>query len=286
VVVECVVQARSEWVASGAYDHLRFPSVVGQKSAVLPDPSLGRVSTWNVEGRVIVRRDLPMVDREIWHDIKDWHGNWHYVSNPRRVYQRDFRPPRNLSLIIERLTEDRLLVRVDEVLDPRSTDFRERVELDLNLLQENVGCAGLAASGRTRDQYLAEVAIPWELLPVGTRAEELVRRIREQVADLPPDRARDLEQRVEAFTGLGGQLIVGLGRFARYFGAKLQDDLVVFENYSYGNAIYLMFEDWGALSQLTRLELLTLQEGQFVRITHSGRWIERLTEEVARRQTH
>lgn len=48
--------------------------------------------------------------------------------------------------------------------------------------------------------------------------------------------------------------IAGTSGFARYFGEKLRDDLVAFENLHYGNALYVMYEDWVTLSHRSRTE--------------------------------
>jgi hypothetical protein len=54
--------------------------------------------------------------------------------------------------------------------------------------------------------------------------------------------------------------VSGTSGFNRYFGAQFKDNLVVFENLEYGNAIYAMSENWAELSKLSRTDLLKLQE--------------------------
>jgi len=75
----------------------------------------------------------------------------------------------------------------------------------------------------------------------------------------------------------------GTGGFDRYFGAKFADDIVVFENLEYGNAIYIMFENWAVLSQRSRAELLAAFKGQFVRLIHGKGWEADLKKIVAER---
>ena len=74
--------------------------------------------------------------------------------------------------------------------------------------------------------------------------------------------------------------IQGTSEFRRYFGAQFADDIVVFENIEYGNAIYVMFEDWQLLSKKTRIELLSAEERQFVRIPHTRTWKLKLRDTV------
>lgn len=71
-------------------------------------------------------------------------------------------------------------------------------------------------------------------------------------------------------------LIQGTSQFQRYFGAKFAEDLVVFENVEYGNAIYLMFGNWEELSQKSRTELLSSGSTDFIRIPHTKTWKIRL----------
>ena len=58
------------------------------------------------------------------------------------------------------------------------------------------------------------------------------------------------------------------------------DDFVVFENLQYGNAIYVMYENWQAISQRSRVELLAGDPDSFERIVHRSGWIEQLTGRV------
>ena len=61
------------------------------------------------------------------------------------------------------------------------------------------------------------------------------------------------------------------------------DDLVVFENIDYGNAIYVMYEDWQELSQKSRVELRASQDN-FTRIQHTKHWKYRLRAEIKKRR--
>jgi hypothetical protein len=70
--------------------------------------------------------------------------------------------------------------------------------------------------------------------------------------------------------------ISGTSGFARYFGAKYGDDFVVFENIRYGNAIYVMFEDWQTLSRKSRIDLLKGDREGFERIEHRENWEDKL----------
>ncbi len=73
------------------------------------------------------------------------------------------------------------------------------------------------------------------------------------------------------------KLVFGTSGFRRYFGALMRDDLVVFENIEYGNAVYVMFEEWEELSKKSRIDLLSGKYGEsFERVLHTSGWKSKL----------
>jgi hypothetical protein len=95
------------------------------------------------------------------------------------------------------------------------------------------------------------------------------------MADSDEATRKRIEERYDFFERLKPQAFIqGLGGFRRYFGAKFADDLVAFENMSYGNAVYVMFSDWQKQSRKTRTELLGSgrQGADFVRVIHGSGW--------------
>lgn len=71
--------------------------------------------------------------------------------------------------------------------------------------------------------------------------------------------------------------LVGSNGMQNYIGYQFGDDFVAFENPRLGNALYLMYGDWQALSKRSRTELLSGQHGSsFDRIIHTARWFDRL----------
>ena len=74
--------------------------------------------------------------------------------------------------------------------------------------------------------------------------------------------------------------LIGTTGFARYFGAKFGEDFVAFENIRYGNAIYIMRENWQTLSQKSRIELMTGRYEEVIRIEHRRGWGARLSSYV------
>ncbi|HBS3633883.1 TPA: hypothetical protein MAG00_005558, partial [Klebsiella pneumoniae] len=101
--------------------------------------------------------------------------------------------------------------------------------------------------------------------------------------NITDDKKAVAENRYEFFMSLEPKKIVtGNSTFSNYIGAMLEDDLVVFENIEYGNAIYILYDDWDEISKLSRIDLLSGRAGSnFDRIIHSGNWKEEVRKKVA-----
>src|SRR5262249_40708822 len=143
---------------------------------------------------------------------------------------------------------------VKAVLRPGSEGFDEDLLYALNLLQENVGAVNVFPADSTREDYLNTVTVGWEILPPGERDETILKILNRMRR--PSDEAKErIAERYDALASLKPvDYIAGTSGFQRYFGARFAPNLVVFENLEYGNAIYVMFEDWEKLSQQSRLQ--------------------------------
>ena len=74
------------------------------------------------------------------------------------------------------------------------------------------------------------------------------------------------------------------GGFSRnkYFGAKLAEDLVVFDCPKLGNALYILHKDWEFISQHSRRELLSGKlGGDFERVVYTPGWQSRAKRIIA-----
>lgn len=286
IMVACVKKISASALGSGTYKHLGM-SIRGDRpvfpNRIMPKPMFGTFSQRNAEGQEIVRRDLPMATKTFSVEMPNW-GDWsngsHEVYWDRDVYQREFIPPKELEVSIELLTTEPgegpvflFGFRVEEVLDKQATDFEVNLFSNLNLLQENTGAADVFAADADSTAYLKTISVYWEILPPGERSEMLAHilaKFREPSKELR-------EKLLDRYTFLEKlkpvAYISGTSGFQRYFGAQFADNLVVFENLEYGNAIYVMFDNWEELSKLSRLELLKNCRGAgFERIVHRAGW--------------
>jgi hypothetical protein len=108
----------------------------------------------------------------------------------------------------------------------------------------------------------------------GTK-EEAIRRIFSGA--VPKQKQRETAgERYDFFMSLKPiRFVFGKSGFRRYFGAKIEENLIIFENMEYGNAIYILFDKWEEMSKRSRLELLSGKFGtDFFRVVHKDGWEE------------
>jgi hypothetical protein len=302
-VVASVRKIPAAAITAGKYAHIGISMTDDAPvfpARQIPHPQIGRYCSWNARGVEIVLTHLPKVTRTYSVDTPNW-GDWsngyHTVEWDREVYRREFFPPKQLELGIELLGEEavgeKLYVfkfTVIEVLNRKELPFKKSRSVknalffNVNLLQECVGAAGVFSSTATREDYLKSLYVDWEILPPGER-EGTINRILSGVKAPTPELRKRIADRYDALVKLKPEaFITGASGLRRYFGAKFADDLVVFENLEYGNAIYAMFEEWETLSKKTRPQLLSGDRKGFERIVHKKGWEQKLKELVERRK--
>jgi hypothetical protein len=284
VVVATAKRLRAEDIARYAHLGLRLEDgTVKVPPPTLPNVSAGYYSRANVEGKDVKRKDLPKISKEFCFYAPSWNSSdTHLVCHTRDVYQIDFIRPKGVSLSITLLGEESgtFLIKfgIEQVIDRNQTNFHDELLYNLNLLQENVGSIDVFASDSTIADFAATIRVEWELLPIGhLPPSEILSRILHGKSAITPDERATMEQRLRVFSKLKPTHIVsGSSGFSRYVGAKFADNFVAFENIRYGNALYVMFDDWLLLSQKSRLDLLNGPREGFERIEHRDGWEDRL----------
>lgn len=248
-----------------------------------PNPTAGRYSNANLYGMEKVRKDLPKITKSYGHWAPSWgSGSYHYVSHDREVYIREIYPPKQVNLsiaLVERRGEGFLLkFAIDQVLSRRTPNFEQELLYNLNLLQENVGVADVFESATTLADFALSVKVDWQLLPPGTlTVDEVVDVMLRDKRPVTSQQEAVIKERITVMHRLKPEAyITGTDGFLRYFGAKFGDDFVVFENARYGNALYIMYDGWEALSQKSRIELLAGDRDNYDRIEHRPGWINQL----------
>jgi hypothetical protein len=248
----------------------------------------GRISKVNRIGKETIRRDLP----KIWKtysfeapNFGDWEKGSHEVSRTIEVYQRDFDPPREVRILVRALEgkPECHHVATMEILQRHQPDFDRRLLFGINLLQELFGRCDVMSVNATAQEMADSIDVAWELLPPGTLSaaalwERLSRGRTRNGNQLLGTQIEQRRQLMESLNPL--RWIIGQSGFRRYFGAQFSDNFAVFENIEYGNALYGLQGDWATLSQLSRLELLSLNQG-VTRIVHRPGWENKLRRLIA-----
>lgn len=284
VVAGCAVKFKAGDLASGRLSHLGVildNSGLHLPASAIPPAHRGKYSTRNVDGEEIIRNDLPKetdynaIESPNW---GDWSNGSHTVYLPFQRYPREFKPPKELAIALQSkdihpgLPVYIIAFRVEEALSQKSRIFKQTLLENLNLLQENVGACGVEPAAESIASYAKTLHVSWEILPPGTREEAVDRLFRGKA---PTKQEADTAgERYDFFMSLKPKsLVYGSSGFRRYFGALVEDNLAVFENIRYGNAVYVLFERWEELSKKSRIDLLTGKYGtDFKRVIHTSGW--------------
>jgi hypothetical protein len=287
-----VAQAKSiplSDIASGHYKHLGLTLANGAATvgeAVLPPANFGKWSVRNREGWERKRTDLPKITKTYTWETPNFgdastYGT-HTSYRDREVYQVEFDEPRGHKIKTEILkasdgTTPAVLVKfsIDTMIDRQAHGLEKELLWALNVLQESTGVAGVYPSDATRQDYLGTIELSWEIFPPGTADEVIVLlRKRRKGKATKPDLI--IEDRLKLFDSLKpSAYLAGTAKFAAYIGAKFAEDLVVFENVHYGNALYVLYDDWRDISRRSRIDLLRGTSERFDRFVHTEGWEER-----------
>lgn len=271
-----------EEVDNGVYDHLSLTSKnleVGKSWEIVPNRTIGISSKRNLEGWTTTRKDLPKYTKYFYQDIQIF-GNaarngWTTAAIPREVYEQDVTPPYLFHIEIEVQEQQAdgtfgITFSIDEIFSKSSTDFEKDLLFALNLLQENTGVSGVAEANNP--EFIFTSALNWDVFPPGN-LDEVINAIsahQRTRVEIDLDIVRERLELFEQFEPI--EYLRGLGGNDHYIGAKYADNLVAFENLKYGNALYVLYDDWRELSQKPRSELLKLSSRKFDRIVHNQGW--------------
>jgi hypothetical protein len=244
----------------------------------------GKYSKRNALGYTRIRRDLPKVYKTIDCGERPYFGKWEKGSFTliitKQVYQRERIAPREISMGIELLDTTTvnnvkqflIKVAVLDILDKNSPTFQNDLLFDVNLLQENVSKVDIFNSEAKYEDYLKSYFVTWDFFPPGHRDADIAKIL--SVYRNPTNEIKEqIQERYDYLRSLNPKdFIYGLSGIRRYFGARFADNLVVFDNLQYGNAIYVLFERWEELSKLSRTEIQKRPENEFVYIKHGNGW--------------
>jgi hypothetical protein len=289
LIVATIKKISADAIGQGLYDHLSIgldANGIEFESPVIPPSDVGRCSKQNVEGWEFPRKDLPKITKSFYMEVPnfgDWSNGSHTIVHDRLVYQKEFREPRDIAISIELLSTSEgvnpiylMKFVVECVLDRDDPDFEDDLLFCLNLLQENVGAVDVYPSGTTKEDFIKTLTLDWEIFPPGS-VEEIVSRLSKKMRRTAAGTDAVLRDRIETFSKLKPRAYIqGTAGFNSYVGAQFADDLVVFENVRYGNALYVLYDDWASVSRRSRIDLIRGTDADFDRIIHGPVWKEQL----------
>ncbi|WP_454044404.1 hypothetical protein [Cellulosimicrobium sp. Marseille-Q8652] len=259
-------------------------------SPLLPPKDRGRWSKWNREGREVKRPDLPKRAKSWTTDVYPY-GD---TSKPmvsafhtREVQATELQHGKGLAFTYTAAPrsdehEVQIEVRVDRVFAKSTRPDSPDLLMAVRLLNECFEHVGVVPADQSEVRWRRTRELPWELLPAGLKPTEILQALESRLGsnhdaqnrDVALERIRNMQTFNPREIGIGG------GGYQSYLAYIFRDDLVVLENFAYGNALYVMYESWEALSQRSRIELLADPEADYTRIVHSGNWRAHLRETI------
>lgn len=227
------------------------------------------------------KRTVYMWERPYFWDWSKWSFSLYrtFESFPRINYW-----PKELSFKIDLLKEENInwerffifKIIIKDILNINEKDFEEKLLFNINLLQENFYPINIFDIDTNNDEYLDTLIIDWEIFKLWNRDDDL-KKIIWSGKKLSKINIEYISNRYDFIKSLNPKsLIIWASWMRRYFWAQFSDDLVIFENRDYGNAIYILFENWKDLSKLSRLEIQNRPLDEFIRIPHKWNWEEKV----------
>ena len=233
--------------------------------SVLPSSSFGNVSKYNAEGDEIIHRNKPM--ETVWHMVlwprEEWRGRDNtetvigIVSRPYPKYPRTPIPPPSVELSLQYKTSGELVL-----TSPPSEyieDQKDLIKHKINLFLEIFGECYVFSEDLNEIINAPVRKLNWRVLPPGPMPwEELYRQLEHDLDKIPEEKRTVYEYRLKKINEYGPeQIAVGTAGFNGYVILGFENkDINVCESFLYGNATYIFGEDWEALSQMTKAEIL------------------------------
>lgn len=173
-------------IQNGTYEHIGITwntNGLRYERQILPNLSNGKWSKTNLIGKKIKLKDLPKIEK-VFTMISPNYGDWslgeHEVNQTRMVYQTKLIPAKNLWLDINLIGMEPessqiydFKIKISEILNRTAPNFDEDLFYNINLLQENTGHANVFEVSATDNDYLNTRNVNWEILPPGTRDNDI-----------------------------------------------------------------------------------------------------------------
>jgi uncharacterized ubiquitin-like protein YukD len=254
---------------------LGFSSSLQIGERLLPSVE-GSISKYNADGRYEKLKDLPKeifyINRTV--NIKDWHGDYHLVSQsiPYERYQRRFIDAPSRELTIGKDNENNKIIVSNTI--KLTSENKPLIKHTINLFLELFGECLVVDDELYSRQKTPIKRVNWNILPKGKipwdKLKEPLLRLLEKRSI---ENKEDSLKRFEYINGFSPDFVAtGNGGFNDYVVFGFTDrNLYVLENSFAGNATYIFDKDWEELSQLTKAEIL-VEKLQKHRLIHRSNW--------------
>jgi len=258
------------------------PLKVGE--TILPDANLSKSAFENVEGKCIIRKDLPMERAERYWEWswEDWGGNHHsdstFISYNR--YVREHRLPLAIELMVTENSKNEIWV-VSDVFFVNDIDY-EKIKLAINLFLSIFGrCTIVDEYTNPSIQYTRKCN--WEILRPGVHSKrEIEEHINKMVEKKAPKGKQNLYKRNIDKLQKSSPDVIALGTkgFGGYIVFNYPDKKVaVLESLMPNNATYILNENWEEVSKYTKTQVLDNNLHRD-RIFHYHNWEQRLEQYI------
>jgi hypothetical protein len=292
IVVACVQDLTEEKINETKLNLVGF-IIDGEKLSLahddfIPDENFGTVSNRNSNGIEISHKEKPKVKKSIYLGDRPNFGDWSKGSfslwQTRDVYQKSFIQPKGLSIRVEIHDYNKskkswkVTFTIDTPLDISSVTFEEDLLFSLSLLNEVTRKYNVFSSETTPEQIASARIVSWEFFPPGERDISSIITYKMTHSNSNSENDKTILNRALVIEKLKPkQFIFGSEISNDYYGAQFHENLIVFENIRYGNATYILYDDWEEISKLSRTEILN-SDNNFDRIIHDSGWEKTLKE--------
>jgi hypothetical protein len=249
-------------------------------------PIIGRFTRFNIEGKEILRRDLPKETiyitmyttrrefrgRDQTEDVTD------FVDIPRKVFKKEIVPGTGFEIILE-TKEDQLYLLINKIFH-KKTDL-ENATIAANIIIELTGYCEIFSEDL--NEYYKPTNIKrynWIFLESkGLSWEERKERFRKIVETSKKAKQMVIWERLETIANYRPDFeAIGQNGFSGYvvFGFS-EKELYVFESANLGNATYIVRGDWESVSKMSKAEIIqnNLHE---LRLIHRNDWKEKISQ--------
>lgn len=258
-------------VTSSRLEKAGFVKDMAEGELLLPCV-IGPVSRFNANGGFEIHRDREMETcyREAY--IKGWHDIYYFVTIPYKRYPRTPILAPNVELMIADVGGEKLIL--SPVLVKNIIESKKNTHV-INLFLELFGeCEIYKEDFAPALSNIPLKKVNWEILPSGTYVWDRVKDVVGKIIDYKKKhKAVVIERNIEVISKYKPSgLIVGRGGFKGYLVFEFPSKkLYVLENLIYGNATYILGNDYEELSKLTKGQIIG-GELHEARLVHRQGW--------------